>query len=73
MGWHCSGVWNFALQMPNWAEHLKPGNKLNADRQVDIASDYSLHFFFKTMIVDLKLKLLWLKNAIYYCFNKDFI
>lgn len=42
MGWHCSGVWNFALQMPNWAEHLKPGNKLNAGRQVDIASDYSL-------------------------------
>jgi hypothetical protein len=45
MGWHCSGVWNFALQMPNWAEHLKPGSKLNAGRQVDIASDYSFFFF----------------------------
>lgn len=73
MGWRCSGVWNFALQMPNWAEHLKPGNKLNAGRQVDIASDYSLKKNLKTRIVDLKLKLLWLKNAISYCFYKDFI
>lgn len=42
MGWHCFGVWKFALEMPNWAEHLKPSNKLNAGREVDIASEYSL-------------------------------
>ena len=58
--------------MPNWADHLKPGNKLNAGRQVDIASEYSLKKKLKTRIVDLKLKLLWLKNVISYCFYKDF-